>query len=199
MPRLVLVTIIGAFCPWAGLSLQTQAPRLQFCPRAGIPPQTQESRLQFYQGLNRCRIFPLLSAPDSLFSIWKDLKKSEMIPESPEWRWGEWIWLPGQSGLYRNSPQGFNITVISVFEQIWDPDILITLLPLLVLVNYYIWVLGRVYINLHPYEMIFVMTNDIRGWMGPTFFPTFVLRLRKNDGKTSTRKTDPTGERTRAR
>ena len=31
--------------------------------------------------------------------------------------------------------------------------------------------------------------NDIQGWMGPKF--SFVLRLRKNPGKTSIRKTDP--------
>ena len=34
--------------PWAGLSLQTQAPRPQICPKAGLPLQTQEPRLQFY-------------------------------------------------------------------------------------------------------------------------------------------------------
>ena len=38
------------FCPRAGLSLLTQAPRLQFCPKAGLPPQTQEPSLQFYYG-----------------------------------------------------------------------------------------------------------------------------------------------------
>ena len=40
--------IIRVFCPRAGPSLQTQAPRLQFCPKAGIPPKTQEPRLQIY-------------------------------------------------------------------------------------------------------------------------------------------------------
>ena len=39
--------IITVFCPRAGLSLQTQAPRLQFCPKTGLPLQTQEPRLQF--------------------------------------------------------------------------------------------------------------------------------------------------------
>ena len=29
----------------------------------------------------------------SLFSIWKDFKRSEKIPGAPTWRWGEWIWL----------------------------------------------------------------------------------------------------------
>ena len=37
------------FCPRAGLSLQTQAPRLQFCPKASLRPQTQKPRLQFYR------------------------------------------------------------------------------------------------------------------------------------------------------
>ena len=36
--------------PRAGLSLQTQAPRLQFYSKAGVPPQTHEPRLQFYYG-----------------------------------------------------------------------------------------------------------------------------------------------------
>ena len=39
---------ISLLCPRAGLSLQTQAPRLQFCPKAGVPYQTREPRLQFY-------------------------------------------------------------------------------------------------------------------------------------------------------
>ena len=38
----------SVFCPRAGASLQTQAPRLQFCPKAGLPLQSQEPRLQFY-------------------------------------------------------------------------------------------------------------------------------------------------------
>ena len=43
----ICLHIIIVFCPRAGPSLQTQAPRLQFCPKAGLPLQTQESRLQF--------------------------------------------------------------------------------------------------------------------------------------------------------
>ena len=53
--------------------------------------------------MNRCGSFPLLSASYSLFSIWTDLKRSEEIPGAPTWRWGEWIWLTGPSGLRRNS------------------------------------------------------------------------------------------------
>ena len=55
-------------------------------------------------GMNRWDSFPLLSAPHSLLSIWTDLKRSEKIPAAPYWRWGEWIWLTGPSGLNRNSP-----------------------------------------------------------------------------------------------
>ena len=57
-----LIFIITAFCPRAGLSLQTQAPS-KFCPKAGLPLQTQEPRFQFLLGMNRCSSFPLLSAP----------------------------------------------------------------------------------------------------------------------------------------
>ena len=60
----------------------------------------------------RCGSFPLLSATHSVFSIWTDLKRSEKIPGAPVWRWGEWIWLTGLSGLHRNSPQGLNISSI---------------------------------------------------------------------------------------
>ena len=76
-----------------------------FLPKEDLPPQTQELRLQFYQGwigavASRC--FPLSL---SLFSIWTDLKRSENIPGTPAWRWGQWIWLTGPSGFHRNSPQ----------------------------------------------------------------------------------------------
>ena len=111
------IGIIRVFCPGAGLSLQTQAPRLQFCPKAGLSPQTQEQTLRFYQGFNRCGSFSLLSAPHSLFSFWTDLKRSEKIPETPTWRWGEWTWLTGPSGLHRNSPQGLNISSIRVLTR----------------------------------------------------------------------------------
>ena len=81
--------------------------------------------------MNRCGSFPLPSAPHSLFSMWTNLKRSEKIPEAPRRRWGEWIWLTGPSGLHRNSPQGLNISCIRVFDQIRDPEIPITLRPLL--------------------------------------------------------------------
>ena len=96
-------------------------------PKAGFPPHTQDPRLPFYQGLNRYSSFPLLSAPHTLFSIWTDFKRSEKIPGAPTWRWGEWIWLIGPSGLHRNSTQGLNISSIRVFNQIRDLEITITL------------------------------------------------------------------------
>ena len=78
---------------------------------------------------NRCGNVSLLSAPHSLFSIWTYLKRSEKILGAPAWRWGEWIWLTGPSGLHLNSPQGFNISSSRVFDQVKDPDIPITLRP----------------------------------------------------------------------
>ena len=43
----------------AGLSLQTQEPRLHFFPKADLPLQTKVAVLL---GINRCRNYPLLSA-----------------------------------------------------------------------------------------------------------------------------------------
>ena len=34
------------------------------------------------------------------------------MPGAPPWRWGEWIWLTGPSGLHWNSPQGLNISIL---------------------------------------------------------------------------------------
>ena len=45
---IIIIIIISVFCPRAGLSLQTQASRLQFCPKAGLPYQTLEPGLPFY-------------------------------------------------------------------------------------------------------------------------------------------------------
>ena len=79
--------------------------------------------------MNRYGSFPLLSTPHSLFIIWADLKRSEKIPVSPAWRWGEWIWLSGSSELQWNSPEGLNISSMRVFDQIRDPEIPITIRP----------------------------------------------------------------------
>ena len=67
-------------------------------------------------GISRCGSFPLLFSPHSLFSIWTDIRRFKKIPGAPTWRWGEWIWLTGPSELYRNSPQGLNISSIRVFD-----------------------------------------------------------------------------------
>ena len=37
--NIIINIIIRVFCPRVGLSLQTQARRLQFCLKAGLPPQ----------------------------------------------------------------------------------------------------------------------------------------------------------------
>ena len=74
-------------------------------------------------GMNRCGSFPLISAPHSLFSIWIDFSGYEKIPGAPAWKWGEWIWLTRPSGLHRNSPQGLNISSITVFDHVRDPGI----------------------------------------------------------------------------
>ena len=118
-----LIIIIISVCRRAGLSLQIQAPRPEFCPKAGLPLQTQEPRLQFYYGwigavTSHCFLHPILSLA------------SEKIPGAPAWRWREWIWLTGPSGLHWNSPQGLNISSIGVFDQIRGPEIPITLRPL---------------------------------------------------------------------
>ena len=123
------------FCPRAGPSLQTQAPRLQFCPQAGLPLQTQEPRLQFYQGrigavASPCFPHPTLSLASE--QTLKDLKRSQ----GHQRRGDEWIWLTGPSGLHRNSPQGLNITSIRVFDQIRDPEIPVTLRPRIIYRTY---------------------------------------------------------------
>ena len=91
-------------------------------------------------GINRwvasyCFPHPILS----LFSIWRDLWRSEKIPGAPTRRRGEWIWLTGPSGLHRNSPQGLNICSIRVFDQTRDPEIPITLRPLLMYSLFFHW------------------------------------------------------------
>ena len=129
---LLMIIIIRMFCPIAGLSLEMKEPMFQFCPKVDLPLQTQDPRWSFTS-------FPLLSAPHSLFSIWTHLKRSEKIPGAPTWRWGEWIWLTGPSGLHRNSPQGLNISFIRVFDQIRDPEIPIhPLLPTLLIMLFYL-------------------------------------------------------------
>ena len=75
-------------------------------PKGRSPTANSGTKLAVLLRINRCDSFPLLSAAHSLFSIWTDLWRSEKIPGAWAWRWGEWIWLTGPSGLHRNSPQG---------------------------------------------------------------------------------------------
>ena len=123
------IITVRVFCPRAGPSLKIKAPKPQFYSKAGLPPPNSGTNGAVLLGTNRCGSFRLLSAPHSLFSIWTDLKRSEKLPVPPAWRWGEWIWLTGPSGLHRNSPQGLNISSIKVFDQIRNPEIPITLSP----------------------------------------------------------------------
>ena len=77
-------------------------------------PANSGSKVVDLLGINRCDSFPLFSTHHSLFSISTDLKRSEKIPGTSTWRWGEWFWLIGPIGLHRNSPQGLNISSIRV-------------------------------------------------------------------------------------
>ena len=98
------------FCQRAGLSLQAQEPRLQFCQR-----QVFHRKL----GNQGCSCFLHLTLSLSSAQTLKYLM----------WRWGEWFWLSGPFGLHRNSAQGLNISSIRVFDEIKHPEILITLRP----------------------------------------------------------------------
>ena len=136
MVRFMEHFIIRAFCPRAKPSLQAQAPRLQFCRRQIFHRKLRNQGCSFTRdliGAVASRCFPHLSLSLSLsfFSICSDLKRSGKIPGTPTWRWGEWIWLTGPSGLHRNSPQGLNISSMRVFDQIRDLEIPITLRPLM--------------------------------------------------------------------
>ena len=93
------------FCLRAGPSLQAQEHRLQFCRRQVFHRKHRNQDCSFTRdwiGVVASRCFP---APDSLCSIWTDLKRSEKIPGAPTWRWGERFWLTVPSGLYQNEIQ----------------------------------------------------------------------------------------------
>ena len=68
--------------------------------------------------VDRYGSFPLLSAPQSLSSIWTNLKISEKIPGVPAWRWRDWIWLTG--GL--RTPPKFTTGVKYQFHHDFSPD-----------------------------------------------------------------------------
>ena len=70
----------SVFCPRAGPSLQTQAPRLQFYPKAGLPLQTQEPKLKFYWrwiGAVASRCFPHTTLPLASKQTLKYKKRSQ--------------------------------------------------------------------------------------------------------------------------
>ena len=122
--------IVRVFCPRAGPSLQAHEPRLQCYRRQVFHHKLRNQGCSFTRHWIcevASRFFP---HPTLFISIWTDLKRSEKMPGSPTWRWGEWIWLTGPSGLHRNSRQGLNISSIRVFDQIRDLEIPITLRPL---------------------------------------------------------------------
>ena len=91
------------------------------------------TKIAVLPGLNRCGSFPFFPH-SSLYSIWTDLKRSKKIPDAPMCWWGEWIWLTGPFGLHLNLSQGLNISSIRVFDQIRDPEIPITLGPLIIII-----------------------------------------------------------------
>ena len=124
-------------------------------------------------GINRCGSFPLLFAPHSLFSIWTDRKRSEKIPGAPTWRWGEWIWLTGPSGLHRNSLQGLNISSVRVSDQIRDPEIPIILRPHLFTIHKLFGVMF--FVPQCSYWMTFFVHLHINNKQGPWNFLSKVL------------------------
>ena len=85
----------SVFCPRAGPSLQTQAPRLQILSKGRSSIANSGTKVAVLLGMNRCSSFPLFSAPHSPLSIWTNLKRCEKIPGAPSRRWGDWIWLLG--------------------------------------------------------------------------------------------------------
>ena len=97
-------------------------------PKGRSSTANSGTKIAVLLGMNRCGSFPLLSAPHSLFCIWTELNRNEKIPGAPAWRWGEWIWLTGSSGLHRNSPQRLNMSSIRAFDRIRSPEIPTTLL-----------------------------------------------------------------------
>ena len=60
-------------------------------PKGRSSTANSGTNVAFLIGMNRWGSFTLLSAPQSLFSVWTDLKRSEKITGALAWRWGEWI------------------------------------------------------------------------------------------------------------
>ena len=108
---IIIIIIIRVFCLRAGLSLQTQAPRLQFHPKAGLPPQTQERRLQFYKGWIGavafcCSLYSTLSL--AYEQTLKDMKRSQgHVCGSKESGFGQLGPLDFTTGVKYQFHQGF--------------------------------------------------------------------------------------------
>ena len=81
------------------------------------------------------------------------------------------------------------------------PSVKLATLPLPSALAMYTWTLASTCGQWRPYEIIYDEYGSqwYLGMYGAYVFPAFVLQLRKNPGKTSTRKTDPTGDRNGAR
>ena len=79
-------------------------------PKGRSSTQTQEPGCSFtrdWMGAVASRCFLHRAVSLASEQTLKDLWRSQ---GQPTWRWGEWIWLTGPSGLHRNSPQGLNIS-----------------------------------------------------------------------------------------
>ena len=72
---IIIIIIISVFCPRAGLSLQTQATKAAVLPKGRSSTANRNQGCSLL-GMNRCTSFLLLSAHQSLFSIWTILKRS---------------------------------------------------------------------------------------------------------------------------
>ena len=114
------------FCPRAGPSLQTQDTKAAIMPKGRSSIANSGTYVAVLLGMNRCGSFPLLSAPHSLFSIWRNLKRSEKIPGAPTRRWGDNL----ANRALRTSPKfttGVKCQFCQVFfYQIRDPEMPIT-------------------------------------------------------------------------
>ena len=118
--------IIMSGLPKGRSFLQAQGHMLQFCRRQVFHRKLGKQDCKFTRdwiGVVASHYFP---QPTLSLASEQTLKDPG---EAPTWRWGEWIWLTGPSGLHRNSSQWLNICFIRVFDQIRDPEIPIILCP----------------------------------------------------------------------
>ena len=177
------------FCPRAGLSIQTQARRLQCCPKAGFHQKLRN------QGCSFTRDEWIGAVTSSLFShptrslaseFSTDLKRFEKIPGAPTWRWGKWIRITMPSGLHRNSHRGLNISSMRVYDQIQrsgNPNI--TLRPIKKIMAKIIYVSRNSYLLLKLLLYIFwnfyrkCLNILLRNLMRMDHFEIYILKLFK--------------------